>query len=66
MKDSCEHANKGCKKASTQLCMADVNRVLTIYAMESVPQKLVIPQEIKDCVSRLLKEIVSLTQDPIR
>ncbi|KAL8512176.1 hypothetical protein ACS0TY_018581 [Phlomoides rotata] len=58
LKDSCENANKKCKKASTQLYMTDVNRVLIMYAMESVPQKLVLPQEIKDCVSRLLKEIV--------
>lgn len=63
LKDLCEHANKRCKKGSTQLCMADVNRVLIMYAMESVPQKLVLPQEVKDCVSRLLKEIVSLTNN---
>lgn len=33
-----------------------------MYAMESVPQKLVVPDEINNSVSRLLNEIVNLSQ----
>ncbi|KAK6134984.1 hypothetical protein DH2020_031268 [Rehmannia glutinosa] len=35
-------------------------RVLVMYAMESVPQQLVVPEEINNSVGRLLKEIIYL------
>ncbi|KAK6134970.1 hypothetical protein DH2020_031289 [Rehmannia glutinosa] len=64
LKDTCKHANKRTKKSSTtQLDLAKVTRVLVMYAMESVPQQLVVPEEIINSVGRLLKEIVNLTQD---
>jgi hypothetical protein len=37
-------------------------RVITVYAMESVPPKLVLPDEIKASVSRLLKEAMNLSE----
>lgn len=46
----------------TNLHLAVVMRVITLYALESVPPQLVIPDEIKASVSRLLKDIVRLSQ----
>lgn len=39
-----------------------VMRVITLYALESVPPQLVVPDEIKDSVNRLLKEVVNLSE----
>ncbi|CAA0815889.1 Unknown protein [Striga hermonthica] len=61
LRNSCKHANKGWNK-STQLSLAKVIQVLVMYAMGSVPEKLVVPEDINDSVSRLLKEIVNLSQ----
>ncbi|KAL7087526.1 hypothetical protein ACP275_13G072400 [Erythranthe tilingii] len=62
LKGSCKHANTKSKKDSTNLNLACVTRVLVMYAMESVPQQLVVPEEINISVSRLLNEIVNLSQ----
>ncbi|KAI3457613.1 hypothetical protein Pfo_014276 [Paulownia fortunei] len=62
LKESCKHANMISRKGSNQLCLASVTRVLIMYAMESVPQQLVVPEEINNSVSRLLKEIINLSQ----
>ena len=39
-----------------------VTRVITLYGLELVPPKLAVPNEIKDCVSRLMKEVLKLSQ----
>lgn len=46
----------------TNLDLAIVMRVITLYALESVPPQLVIPDEIKASVSRLLMDILRLSQ----
>ncbi|EYU29528.1 hypothetical protein ABFS82_13G065200 [Erythranthe guttata] len=62
LRSSCKHANAKSKKDSTNLNLACVTRVLVMYAMESVPQQLVVPEEVNTSVSRLLNEIVNLSQ----
>ncbi|XP_042026125.1 uncharacterized protein LOC121773361 [Salvia splendens] len=63
LKESCKHSNKSNKKHSTKLCLDSVMKVLVMYAMESVPQKLIVPEDVRNSVSRLLKEITSLSQE---
>ncbi|KAL2245499.1 uncharacterized protein LOC105165462 [Sesamum indicum] len=62
LKDSCKHANKKSRKKLNKLLLAEVTRVLIMYAMESVPQQLVVPEEIRNSVSRLLKEMINLSE----
>ncbi|KAL6529791.1 hypothetical protein OROGR_015414 [Orobanche gracilis] len=61
LNESCKFANKKCKNY-TQLDLAKVMRVLIMYAMESVPQQLAVPEDVNASVSRLLKEIVNLSR----
>lgn len=42
--------------------LAVVMRVITLYALESVPPQLAVPEEVKDSVSRLLKEVINLSE----
>ncbi|KAK4439102.1 hypothetical protein Salat_0245000 [Sesamum alatum] len=62
LKESCEHANKKYWKESKKLLLGCVTRVVVTYAMGSVPQQLVVPEEIKNSASRLLKEIINLSE----
>ncbi|KAG8386446.1 hypothetical protein BUALT_Bualt03G0149600 [Buddleja alternifolia] len=62
LKESCKHANIVSQKSPKELHLGSVTRVLAMYALESVPQQLVVPQEIKNPVSRLLKELGNLSQ----
>ncbi|XP_009783767.1 uncharacterized protein [Nicotiana sylvestris] len=63
LKASCKFVNQSVWKGDmTNLHLAVVMRVITLYALESVPPQLVIPDEIKASVSRLLKDIVRLSQ----
>ncbi|KZV30860.1 hypothetical protein F511_37093 [Dorcoceras hygrometricum] len=66
MKQSCKRADKRAWNCATKLSLSDVIRVLVLYATASVPQQLVIPKEIKDSVSRLLKEIINLSKTVAR
>ncbi|KAL6506867.1 hypothetical protein OROHE_022304 [Orobanche hederae] len=61
LNESCKLANKKCKNY-TQLDLAKVMRVLIMYAMESVPHQLAVPEDVNASVSRLLKEIVNLNR----
>ncbi|KAL1537686.1 hypothetical protein AAHA92_30173 [Salvia divinorum] len=63
LKESCKHSNKSNKKHSTKLCLGSVMKVLVMYAMESVPQKLIVPEDVRNSVSRLLMEVTSLSQE---
>ncbi|KAG8364844.1 hypothetical protein BUALT_Bualt18G0040800 [Buddleja alternifolia] len=64
LKNSCKHENKmlKSKKSAIKLRMDDVTRVLVTYAMEVEPRLVVIPEEIKNCVSRSLKQVIILSQ----
>ncbi|KAJ4847168.1 hypothetical protein Tsubulata_009139 [Turnera subulata] len=61
LKDSCSLANKGISNAKT-LSLGAVMRVITLYALEMVNPKLLVPDEIKRSVSRLLGEVVRLSK----
>ncbi|KAL2523515.1 Ran BP2/NZF zinc finger-like superfamily protein [Abeliophyllum distichum] len=62
LKMSCKLVNKTDLKGDNKnLHLADVMKVIIMYAMESIPPKLTLSNEIKDSVSRLLKEIVRLS-----
>ncbi|PON98495.1 craniofacial development protein [Trema orientale] len=57
LKQSCKFVNQNVWKSDTKkLILADVLNVTTLYALESVPPQLVVPDEIKASVSRLLNE----------
>ncbi|GMP53609.1 hypothetical protein CsSME_00019022 [Camellia sinensis var. sinensis] len=57
LKSSCKFVNQSVWKGNNKnLNLAVVMRVIILYAMESVPPQLVVPDEIKASVSVLLKE----------
>lgn len=64
LKDSCKHANQpvwggvGIKSLS----LSDVMRVIFLYALDKTHPDLTVPDEIKDLVGYLLKEIVKLSR----
>ncbi|CAI9760512.1 unnamed protein product [Fraxinus pennsylvanica] len=61
LKMSCKLANKiGLKDDTKILYLADVMKVIIMYAMESVPPELTVSDEIKNSVNRLLKEVIRL------
>lgn len=43
------------------LILSDVMRILALFALDSIPQQLFIPNDLKFSVSKLLKEVVSLS-----
>ncbi|KAK4398293.1 hypothetical protein Sango_1304800 [Sesamum angolense] len=53
LKDSCKRANKASRHKSNKLLLTEVSRVLIMYAMESVPQQLVVPEEIRNSITVL-------------
>ncbi|CAA0808443.1 Unknown protein [Striga hermonthica] len=61
LRNSCKYANKGWNK-SIQLSLDKVIQVLVMYAMGSVHEDLLVPEDINNSVNRLLKEIVNLSQ----
>ncbi|KAK4363993.1 hypothetical protein RND71_015351 [Anisodus tanguticus] len=63
LKASCKFVNQSIWKGDmTNLHLTVVMRVITLYALESVPSQLVIPDEIKASVNRLLMDILRLSQ----
>ncbi|KAI8012143.1 hypothetical protein LOK49_LG06G01147 [Camellia lanceoleosa] len=63
LKSSCKFVNQSVWKGNNKnLNLAVVMRVIILYAMESVPPQLVVPDEIKASVSVLLKEVLNLSQ----
>ncbi|GMP98217.1 hypothetical protein CsSME_00046187 [Camellia sinensis var. sinensis] len=63
LKSSCKFVNQSVWKGNNNnLNLAVVMRVILLYAMESVPPQLVVPDEIKASVSVLLKEVLNLSQ----
>ncbi|KAI4374673.1 hypothetical protein MLD38_012640 [Melastoma candidum] len=64
LKDSCKFVNKGLHDGgSKHLRLPDAMRVIILYALEWVDSPLEVPQEIKGCVSRLLRDIVKLSEN---
>ncbi|KAJ9671396.1 hypothetical protein PVL29_025207 [Vitis rotundifolia] len=63
LKQSCKFVNQSVWKGDTKsLNLSVVMRLLTLYAMESMPPQLVLPDEVKASVGRLLKEVVRLSE----
>lgn len=63
LKESCRFVNQSIWKSQIRnLNLAVVMRVITLYALESVPPQLAVPEEVKDSVSRLLKEVINLSE----
>lgn len=62
LRQSCKYVNQGVWNGGTNnLNLAAVMQVITQYALEAIPKQLVIPEDIKASVSRLLKEILRLS-----
>lgn len=56
-------ANQTVWKCDTNtLDLGIVMKVITSYALESVHPQLVVPDEVKNSVNQLLKEVVKLSQ----
>ncbi|KAA8526747.1 hypothetical protein F0562_009024 [Nyssa sinensis] len=63
LRQSCKFPNQSVWKGDTKnLNLAVVMRIIILYALESVPPQLVVPDEIKTSVSHLLKEVLNLSQ----
>ncbi|XP_031277382.1 uncharacterized protein LOC116135802 [Pistacia vera] len=63
LKESCKFVNQSIWKGQHEnLNLVVVMRVITRYALESVPPQLVVPDEVKASVSRLFKEVMNLSE----
>lgn len=63
LQQSCKFANQNVWKCETNnLDLVTVMKVITSYALESVHPQLVLPDEVKNSVSQLLKEFVKLSE----
>ncbi|KAK8329674.1 hypothetical protein V6Z12_A11G338900, partial [Gossypium hirsutum] len=63
LKDSCEYANKSVWGIGTNSSLlVDVMKVITLYALDLVPAKLTVPDEVKDSINQLLKVVIKLSQ----
>ncbi|KAK8712296.1 hypothetical protein V6N13_147536 [Hibiscus sabdariffa] len=61
LKDSCEYANKSVWGIGTNsLLLVDVMKVITLYALDLLPAKLTLPDEVKDSINQLLKRSMCL------
>ncbi|XP_039040433.1 uncharacterized protein LOC120178712 [Hibiscus syriacus] len=56
LKESCEYANNIIWGIGTNsLLLVDVMKVITLYALDLLPAKLAVPDEVKDSINQLLK-----------
>lgn len=63
LKQSCEFVNQNVWKTNTKkLILKDVLNVITLYATEFVPPQLVVPDEMKASIGRLLNDVVKLSR----
>ncbi|XP_073050513.1 uncharacterized protein [Primulina eburnea] len=62
IRKSCKHESQIFRKHIDNLHLHVAMRVLIAYAMELSPQDLVVPEKIKNCATRLLKETISLSR----
>ncbi|XP_038898284.1 uncharacterized protein LOC120085986 [Benincasa hispida] len=62
LRQSCKYVNQGVWNGDTKnLNLAAVLQVITQYALEAIPKQLIIPEDMKASLSRLLKEILKLS-----
>lgn len=61
LKSSCKFANQRVVKRR-KLMAADALRVLSVYGLGSLPQQLVITDEIQVSINKLLKQVVNLSK----
>ncbi|XP_022976827.1 uncharacterized protein LOC111477088 [Cucurbita maxima] len=62
LRQSCKYVNQGVWNCGTKnLNLAVVMKVITQYDLQAIPKQLIIPEDIKASVSRLLKEILKLS-----
>ena len=63
LKQSCKFVNQSVWRGDTNnLNLAKVMKLITIYALEAVHPQLVVPNEIKECISRLMNEVIKLSK----
>ncbi|GAB4846596.1 hypothetical protein Ancab_025602 [Ancistrocladus abbreviatus] len=63
LRKSCNFENQSVWKGNTQnLNLQLVMRLLVVYAMEAVSPQLVLSDEVKACVTRLLKDLIKLSK----
>ncbi|GMN65907.1 hypothetical protein TIFTF001_034977 [Ficus carica] len=63
LKQSCKFVNQNVWKTDTKkLILKDVLNVSTLYATEFVPPQLVVPDEMKASIGRLLNDVVKLSR----
>ncbi|KAK9153105.1 hypothetical protein Sjap_000585 [Stephania japonica] len=62
LKSSCKFVNKKVLSKVNNVNLADTMRVLTLYAMDSMPMQLVVPNELKDSIGKLLREVLNLSE----
>lgn len=62
LKQSCNFVNQNVwNRGAKNLDLADVMNTITLYALDAVPPQLVVSDEVKSSVSRLLKEVLRLS-----
>jgi len=44
-----------------KVVLEDVMRLITVYTLDSVPPELVVPDELKSSIGKLVKEAVNLS-----
>lgn len=44
------------------LLLVDVMKVITLYALDQVPPKLAVPDDVNDSVNQLLKQAIKLSK----
>ncbi|KAH7512686.1 uncharacterized protein LOC107432705 [Ziziphus jujuba] len=63
LKQSCKFVNQNVWRGNVKnLNLTDAMNVITLYALDAVPAQLVVPDELKASISRLLKEVLKLSQ----
>ncbi|KAH7651428.1 hypothetical protein IHE45_20G056600 [Dioscorea alata] len=60
LKNSCQFVNKKVSRVE-KIVLADVMRLLTMYALDSIPQQLQVPEDLKLSAGKLLKDVVNLS-----
>ncbi|XP_030525560.2 uncharacterized protein LOC115737532 [Rhodamnia argentea] len=67
LRESCKFVNQSVWNSETNALRLDtVMKVITLYALELVPSQLKITQELKDSVSRMLRDILKLSQTTLQ
>lgn len=60
LKNACQFVNKKVGRVE-KIVLADVMRLLTMYALDSIPQQLQVPEDLKLSAGKLLKDVVNLS-----